>query len=373
MGRIAVGRTAAVIGIVVLVAVIAFSVMVLTPQLTSQGTSGSDSTTSSGSSSQTSSATGGQLALMAVDPPITASGVTKVLAAYNGLAVHEEGSSNASGWVNLNATGSLDLTGAVNVSKTIAVTKIGAGTYNMVRFNITSATVTYQGRDYPCTVRSGTLTIHMRGNIQVNSSASSAALIDLRTFVINSANATVPQFYLSASAVASSVPPSDVTSANMQVGASLDLNGRAWFGKFESETSTKLTILSATLTSNTLSLTLKKSGNGTANVRTVIVTPVRAGTKANASLPSSFSSSAVFTVNGSGSLQSSGPLNLQSLLGIAGLNITSSSSTTLSFDGTIGLNLGLSLGQSTGVVSGQQYLISVVGDSTFASTIVVAG
>jgi hypothetical protein len=158
----------------------------------------------------------------------------------------------------------------------------------------------------------------------------------------------------------------------MQVGASLDLNGKVWFGKFESATQAKLVITGATLTANSFSMTLKNSGNGAANVRTVIVTPVKTGTQANASLPSSLSTSAVFTVSSSGSLQSSGPLNLQTLLGIAGLDMTAGSSTTVSFSGAIGLSLGLGLIQGTGVISGQQYLITLVGDGTFASTTVVA-
>lgn len=386
LARIAVGRTAAVIGIVVLVAVIAISAMVLAPQLTtspSQTTSsgGNTSTTGSGtttsaSGSQTStssSATQGQMALMATDPPVTASGVSKVVVQYNGLAVHEEGSASASGWVNLNSSGSIDLTSTVNVSQTIAVAKLGAGSYDMVRLNITSATVTYRSQNYTAIVRTSELTIHMTGNVQVNSSVSSAVLVDVRTFVVNSANSTSPQFYLSASAVATDVPPSDVTSASLQVGSRLDLAGMPWFTEFEDQTSAKLVISSATLTSNSLSFSVLNSGNTVANIKTVIITPVRAGTKANGSLPSSLTGSAIFTVGSSGSLQSAGSLSLQSILAVAGLNMTSSASTTLGFSGAISLNLGLNAGLGTSIASGQQYLVTVVGDNAFASTTVVAG
>lgn len=386
LARKAVGRTAAVIGVVVLVAVIAVAAMVLAPQLTTSSqtttssgntsTTGSGTTTSTSGGSQTStssSSTQGQMALMATDPPVTASGVTRIVVQYNGLAVHEEGSGSSSGWVSLNTSGSLDLTSTVNISQTIAVAKLGAGSYDMVRLNITSAIVTYHSQNYTATVRTGELTIHMTGNVQVNSSASSAALVDLRTFVMNSANSTSPQFYLSASAVATGVPSSDVTSASLQVGSRLDLTGRPWFTKFEDQTSAKLAISSATLTSNSLSLGIMNSGNTTANIKTVIITPVRAGTRANASLPSSFTGSAIFTVGSSGSLQSAGSLSLQSILAVAGLNMTSSASTTLSFSGVISLNLGLNVGLGTGIVSGQQYLVTVVGDNAFASTTVVAG
>ncbi|MDG7015757.1 MAG: DUF4382 domain-containing protein, partial [Nitrososphaerota archaeon] len=294
-------------GIVLLVAVFAIAAVALAPQLASpptQTTPGTNTSTSSGGSQTSTSSSGsgtqGQMAVMATDPPETASGVQRAVVRYNDVAVHNEGSSsNNSGWTNFNTTGSIDLTASVNISKTIAVAKINAGNYNMIRLNITSATVTYQGQNYTATVRTGELTIHMRGNVQVNSSASSAALVDIRTFVVNSGNTTRPEFYVSASAVATAVPATDVTSATLQVGAKLDLSGRAWFRTFEDETSVKLVISQATLSANSLSLTLTNEGNASANIKTVIVTPVRASASANASLPPSFAGSAVFTTNGS--------------------------------------------------------------------------
>lgn len=368
-----------------LVAAFALSAAALAPQLTpstqstssggSTSTTGSVTGTSTGSSSSTSAyggGTQGQMAIMATDPPVTASGVTSVVVQYNGLAVHEEGSASTSGWVSLNSSGSLDLTGIVNVSKTIAVAKIAAGSYDMVRLNITSAIVTYHGQNYTATVQTGKLSVHMTGSVQVNSTASSAALVDVRTFVENS-NSTNPQFFLSASAVATNVPKSDVTTASLEVGAKVDLTGRPWFTQFEDQTSTKLTISGCTLTSGSLSLTLTNSGGAAANIKTVIVTPITAGVRANGSLPSSLTGSAVFTVDSSGSLTSSGSLSLQSILDVAGLNMTSSASSTLSFNGTIKLGLGLNLGLGAGIVSGQQYLVTVVGDNAFASTTVVAG
>lgn len=380
MARKAVGRTAALTITIVLLAAIALTAA-LAPQLTpstpttTSGGNTSATGTSTGSNSQTSSysgATQGQMAVMATDPPVTASGVTSVVVQYNDLAVHEEGSSSTSGWVSLNSSGSLDLTGIVNVSKTIATTKLAAGSYDMIRLNITSAIVTYHGQNYTATVRTGKLTVHMTGSVQVNSTASSAALIDVRTFVENS-NSTNPQFFLSASAVATNVPRSDVTTASLQVGSKFDLTGRPWFTQFEDQTSAKVAISSCTLTSGSLSLTLTNSGGAAANIKTVIVTPIKAGVRANGSLPSSLAGSAVFTVDSSGSLTSSGSLSLQSILGVAGLNMSSSASSTLSFSGTIKLGLGLNLGLGAGIVSGQQYLVTVVGDNSFASTTVVAG
>ncbi|MDG6901661.1 MAG: DUF4382 domain-containing protein [Nitrososphaerota archaeon] len=385
---------AAITGVIVLVVLIAVSVWAFAPQLLSpqqstggNGGSGNTSTntsqppTSGGTTTSGGAASTGQMALMATDPPMTASGVSRTVVHYNNLAVHQESSgsasgsssaSSSSGWTRFNVTGSLDLMAVVNVSKTIAVADIDAGTYNMVRFNITSASVIYNGQNYTATVRTGELTIHTTGNIQVNSSESTAALIDLRTFVVNSGNSSNPQFYISASAVATEVPAQATTSADMQVGATADLNGAAWFQSFEEQTSAKLIITGISLSSNSLSLTVSNTGGSKANVKTVIVTPVKMGVKANASLPSSLAGSAVFTAQGT-SLQSSSSLSLESLLGVAGLNVTANSSSTLSFSGAIGLNLGLGLGQSSGIVSGQEYLVTVLGDSTFASTTVVAG
>ena len=65
-----------------------------------------------------------------------------------------------------------------------------------------------------------------------------------------------------------------VTSSSIQVGAKASLQGQAWWSAFVDQTSTKVVVSSATLTSASLNLVLKNTGNATADVQTVIITPI---------------------------------------------------------------------------------------------------
>ena len=244
---------------------------------------------------------------------------------------------------------------SANVSQTISSAKIQSGVYNEAQINITSGTVAYNNQNYAATIASGTVTATMQQNAEVNTSVAAQAIIDLRTFVINSGNSSSPQFIISATAQATAEPSSVVTSASLQVGAKASLQGQAWWSAFVDQTSTKVVISSATLTSASLNLVLKNTGNATADVQTVIITPISGSASAAASLPASLTGSAVFTLSSSGSLQASNTLQGVALLSSVGAQVSASTSTTVGYTGLIALGFGLtSFLQTTGIVSGQQ-------------------
>jgi hypothetical protein len=335
---------------------------------------GPTSSTQQGGSrtSSAQSANSGDFAMMATDPPVAASGVSSATVTYNGLAVHSAGSASASGWTEINGSGTINLMSSANVSQTIASSQVQSGTYDMVAMNVTSGAVVYNGQTYNAAIASGNIKVHLNSDVQVNSTTSSAAIIDLRTFVINAGNASSPQFVISASAKATSVPPSDVTTASLQVGATSSLKGQAWWTGFQDQTATDIGITSATLTSNSLTLKVSNSGNASGDVQTIVVTPVSASGTFSASLPSSLSGSAVFTVGSDGSVQASNAVQGAILLNATGTAVSSDSSTTLNFSGNISLNFGLGALQLSGVIAGQSYLVTVMGANTFANIVVVA-
>jgi hypothetical protein len=336
--------------------------------------SGATSTSASGTGSTTTrqQASTGDFAMMATDPPVVASGVTAASVTYGSVAVHTAGSGNASGWVQLNGTGSINLMSSGNVSQTIAAAKIQSGTYDMVRLGIQSASVTYHNQVYAAAVASSSITARLQSDVQVSSAHSSAAIVDLRTFVINSANSSTPQFVFSACARATVVPQSQVASSSLQVGAQTHLQGTWWVG-FKDQTSTNISISAATLTSGSLSLKMKNTGNDTADIQSVVITPISSGgAKASASLPTSLSGSAVFTVNSAGSLQASNSLQGAVLLSGNNSTLAAGSSTTLNYSGSISLGFGVIGIQLSGVVPGQQYLVTVMGANTFGSVVVTA-
>jgi hypothetical protein len=342
---------------------------------TGLGQTTSASGTSEGSTSGThQTGSPGHFAMMATDPPIAASGVSSATVTYNGLAIHSAGSASASGWTQINGSGSMNLMSSENVSQTIAAAQVQSGTYDMVAMNVTSGSVVYNGQTYAAAIASGEMYVHLTNDVQVNSSTSSAAIVDLRTFIVNTGNSSNPQFVISASAKATAVPASDVTSASTQVGSTFSLNGQTWWTSFEAQTATKLSITSATLSGNNLNLQVDNNGQAAGDVQTIVVTPVSANASATttASLPASMSGSAVFTVTSTSTIQTSSTLQGAILLNSTGTSIGANSSSSLDFNGNISINASPGTLGFSAVVPGQTYLVTVMGANTFANIVVVA-
>ncbi|MDE1852133.1 MAG: hypothetical protein KGI38_00080 [Thaumarchaeota archaeon] len=316
---------------------------------------------------QPSSSGSGKLAVMGTDPAVASSGVSAATIAYSSVYAHQAGSDMASGWTQVSGSGTMNLMASQGTAQTLATSQVNAATYDAFKFNVDSCNVVYQGQTYAATVASTTLTAQSQSKVQVNASSSSAAVVDLRTFIENTATTSSPQFVFSATAVATSVPPQTEASLSLQIGATADLSGQAWWSTFMSQTSTNLNVV-ATLSSGSMTLNLQNSGSANAEVQEIIITPVSATAYISGSLPASLSGSAVFTVSGSSSVQQSSSFQASALLN-GGATVASGSSSTLTYTGNI------ATGQSvvaTGIVAGQQYIITCIGANTYSSTTVVA-
>ncbi len=309
----------------------------------------------------------GKLAVMGTDPPVYSEEVRNATAHYNSVSAHKSGSDMSTGWVQVQGSGTLDLF-ASGTAQTMAVAQVDSGAYDAFRFNVDSVQVNYNGQWYAAAVASSTLTAQSTSRVQVASNSTAAAVVDLRTFIENTASTSTPQFVFSATAVATAVPPatSATISLNLNLGTRVDLSSQAWWSSFVASTSTNLSV-AATLSSGSMTLDLQNSGGAAADVQEVIITPVSAGVFATTSLPSSLSGSAVFTVSGSGSVQQSSSLQGSALLN-GGATVASGASSTLNYSGDINLNSVA----ATGVVAGQQYIVTCIGANTYASTTVVA-
>ena len=312
----------------------------------------------------------GKLAIMGTDPAVAASGVSDATISYSSVYAHTAGSDMASGWTRVSGSGSMDLMASQGTAQTLAYSQVGAATYDAFRFNVDSCKVVYQGQSYATTVASTTITAASQSKVQVNSSATAAAVVDLRTFIQNTGSSSSPQFVFSATAEATSVPPSTAATLSLQLGATANLSTQAWWNAFMAQTSSNLDV-QATLTGSSMVLSLQNSGGANAQVQEVVVTPVSAGALASASLPASFSGSAIFMVGSSGSVHQSSALQTTTLLN-GGASVSSGSSATLNYNGNISLGTSIGGVQLSGVVAGQQYIVTCIGANTYASTTVVA-
>ena len=316
-------------------------------------------------------ANAGQLSIFGTDPPVAASGVTYASVHYSSVAAHTAGSDMASGWTQVSGSGTLQLTGSAGAAQNLATSNVSAGAYDAFRFNVDSAKVTYQGRDYVATVASSTITAQSQNRVQVVHSAKAAAVVDLKTFLINTGTNSSPQFIFSASAAAQAIPSSALASLNLNVGSTATLSTQAWWSDFVASTTADVSLVS-TVSGSSMTVNAVNTGSAKADIQEIIVTPISLTATASGSLPSSFTGSAVFTVNGTGTVQSTTSLQSTALLN-AGASLASGASTTLSFNGNIQTNFGLVSVQLSGIVTGQEYLVTVIGANTYASTVVVAG
>ncbi|TLY12544.1 MAG: DUF4382 domain-containing protein [Thaumarchaeota archaeon] len=339
----------------------------------------------------TSSRAPGTLSVLLTDPPHVPLGVTKVYIAYSNLAVHVSEAGNQSGWTLLKSDGSIELLGTVNVSQTISSVKIAAGEYNLLRFNISSAQVTYNGKNYTAFVPRSALIVPIVGGIEVNASKPSATIINIQPTVYNIGSASNPEFMIRHWAKAFPVPSSQVTEEEEHEGHRLSLIGKAWWTDVLERYTSNALITSATLTPTSLSLTVKDTGSQSTKLRLVVVSPLATpliGAEHDRP-PAVLFGSAIFIVLPNATLlpiqkyvlaahqQGVGAEDVVTALASGGYNLTAGASATLSYKGTITLGFNLHIvqplqgGQS--IVPGQQYLVSVLGDEALASQVVVAG
>jgi len=231
------------------------------PTQTSSAQSQTSSQTSSQqSSTQQSSGQQGTLSILLTDPPCVPSGMTKVYVTYADLAVHASGAPNASGWTVMRASGSIELLGTVNISQTISSVKVSTGTYNMIRFNVTGAEVTYYGKNYTAFVQTSELTIPIVSGISVVASTPSATIIDISPTVINTGTQAIPQFIITSAADAYPVPSAAVTVQQQQEGSQMSLTGLSWWQTIAQASTAHLSVVSASLNQTYLNLKVTNTG-----------------------------------------------------------------------------------------------------------------
>jgi len=331
--------------------------------------------------------TTGTLAILLTDPPHVPAGVTAVNIAYSNLAVHISEAGNLSGWTVLKQSGSIELLGTVNIGQTIASVNIAKGDYNLLRFNVSSATVTYNGNSYTAFVPSSELTVPIIGGIEVNASKPSATIINIEPTVFNIGSTSSPEFIIRPAAKAFPIPSSQVNEAMEHEGSKISLVGKAWWTSVQEKFTANAQITIATLTTKSLALTAKNTGAQTTKLRLVIVVPVAPSLRSGEeSLPPTLWGSAVFVALPNGTLvplqkfiltQSSLTPDRESILDALaseGYTLAAGASTTLSYTGMVTLGFQFqSIQPVQSIVPGQQYLVTVLGDEALASQVVVAG
>ncbi|MGA2199136.1 MAG: DUF4382 domain-containing protein [Nitrososphaerales archaeon] len=355
----------------------------------SSQTSAQQSTTQQSSTQQSSTQQDqGTLSILLTDPPNVPDGVTKVYVSYADLAVHVSGAATSSGWTTVKASGSIELLGTVNVSQTISSVRINTGTYNLIRFNITNAEVTYDGKNYTAYVQTNQLIIPIVNGIGVVASTASATMIDISPTVINTGSQTNPEFIISSVASAYPVPSTALTVQQEQVGSQVSLTGSSWWQAVQLTSTAHLSIGSASLNATYLNLKVSNTGGNSTILNLVTITPVVNVTASGHGgvLPTALGQSAIFIVLSNGTLMqvqlfmnsmmstTSASAISASLFAQRGLVLPPGATATLTHHGTILLGfMGIALLTPVGkIIKGQHYLVTVIGQGASANLVVTA-
>lgn len=349
----------------------------------------------------------GSLAVLLTDPPTVPAGVTAIYVNYSDVAVHVGSAGNQTGWTDANVAGTVDLMQMVNVSSTIATVNVSSGVYNALRFNVSSAQVTYNGANYTAFVPRAELTVVIPGGVQVNSTSAAGAIIDMHPTVLNIGSKSTPEFIVNTAASAFGLPPGAVTREVQHVGNIMRIDNQPWWKQISEQYTSNIQVTSASITNSSLSVTVKNTGTQSATLGTVMVSPLGSEcstpsqSQRQKELPLCFTGSAVFLVQNDSSLKSVSTFLLPSAvlramaghgqIGDQGANANSSGpeglvypgstgyklapgqSVTLTYSGSMSFGFAF-LGRSPpGVTAGDQYQITAVGLEALAQTVVVAG
>jgi len=376
--------------LVVAVAILGVSMLSGVPIVSTLVNTGrsSESASTTGAVGTAQPASPGTLSIMLTDPPHVPPGVTAVYVSYSELALHLSVVGGNGGWTKLSNGGTIDLMSTVNFSQTIAAVKVQSGNYNALSLNVTSSSVTSNGKNYTAFVVGGYLFIPIAaGGIQVNDSKPSAAIIEIFPLVMNIGSQSDLEFVVRSTAVAWPVPSGQITGEMQQQGFKFPLAGVVWWHRFSQNETANLQITSATLSSDSLSVSVK-GGPQTTEIRLVILSPLvqPLGRSRPGWIPGGLSGTAVFAVEANGSLvplrqfvrvnlPAGGDQGLQDIrVGLTdeGYNLTAGSSATFTYSGPIGLGYESPRMMQTAIVSGQQYVVTVIGTGSLASQVVVA-
>jgi hypothetical protein len=344
-----------------------------------------------GSTSTAQSGPSGTLAVLLTDPPTVPNGVTAVYATYSDVQVHVNGAGNLSGWYDLHSSGQINLMSVVNIGQTIASTSVPAGTYDALRFNVTAASVTYQGQNYTTHIATSTaagsqLTVPIIGGIKVSSGQSSAAIIDMTPTVILGGNSTNPQFAFVNSARAYAIPANSIPRGLILKEHQVNLTSQGWWQRIVDSARYQLT--SASLSPNSLAITVDNTGNVSIVYRFAAVTATQTahgGDVGRASI------SEYFVVEPNASLvpiTATTPIQMAWALAAGGYLLPPGSSVTFTYSGqivtgSVAIQTQVSVSTHSSatqviqntpepVVAGQGYVITIRGDGSPAQTEVIA-
>ncbi len=263
-------RQTTVIGIVVVLIVIG-AILLLSNQFSVPPAQGVHTTQGQASGQTTAGSAGTVTApVMFTDPAHVPAGTDALVVDYSSVSVHSSGSAG-SGWVAASGSGSVNLLAVVNVSQVIGKANVSANsTINLVRLNVTSATITVNGTSYAVTLPNNNVTIAVTGQTKIGQST--GVLVDFAPTVTAVFNQNTTTFVMAPAARATVVAnASAAAQANVGENVALSANAKAEL----SVATPNITISSASVevngTNTKVSVTVSDNSNSSVVLNSVVV------------------------------------------------------------------------------------------------------
>ncbi len=292
-----------------------------------------------GQGMQPSSGKSGTLAVLITEPPTIPEGVTAVYINFSDLQVHIRSAGNQSGWTNLHSSGEIDLLSVLNSTQTIAAANITNGVFNALKFNITSAVVTFQGENYTADLvyQEHYLVVVIPGGITITNGQTSGAVIDMTPTVLLLGNTTNPAFAFLPAAKGYTLPANSV-SFHPHIGDKNDYNGNI---ANQIHDTTHFQLSGVSLTPDSISITVQNTGAATVDFRLAALTSttsVSGGWVPSTSIGSISRISEFFVILPNGSLTpltASTNKGMIQTIAMAGYTLAPHESVTFTYNGPI--------------------------------------
>jgi hypothetical protein len=341
------------------------------------------SSTSSSSSASSPPPNGtGDLSVLITDPPTVPTGVTNVYITFENLGIHVSGAANDSGWHILDVQGQIDLMSVINSTQTVATANITSGKFNALEFNVTSATVTFQGSNYTADLvyQEHTLFVPIIGGISVTNGEPSAAVIDVSPTVLLLGNLTNPTFAFIPSATAYTIPAQSVSTLHLQVGSRDNIQNASWWVAIQKNS--KFAITGVFLAPSSLSFNVSNTGDYPVMLRLVDLASTTSTSGGNIPFTNFevlLMQTEVFVLERNSSIipiTEVGNGVVENMINSAGYILPVGHSMMFTYSGNITFGAAftptLKNPQTSGVVPGQRYVLSVTGNGLIAQTAVDA-
>ncbi|MDE1855240.1 MAG: DUF4382 domain-containing protein [Candidatus Micrarchaeota archaeon] len=176
---------------------------------------------------------GSTVAVQLTDPPNVPSGTQHLFVTYTSVQVHVSSTgyanaTNQSGWVTASGSGTVDLMTLLNASQTLAAAHVTTNsTVNLVRFNISSATIVISNQTYNVITPNNQITVTVVGGQKINSSSASVLIQLSPTVTVRGGAGANTTYMLVPAARAIVINSSANVTINTNVGAVVNMSAVA--------------------------------------------------------------------------------------------------------------------------------------------------